>query len=179
MIYKKTNPTGVDYPIQKAQKKLHDSLNAKWGVDLDAYGRAYLLRRGDIVVPEVFVEDKDYKDVLGYDTNRFFFTVGNTFSKYSQNWYETSVTIYFILKIKDIKPLVSHRADQEVQDDVDLVLRKTDLVIESIETGIDNVLSDFNISDRDNFRYADFEPYHTFKVNCNVRYNLKTTNCNV
>ena len=179
MIYSKTNPTGVDVPIQKAQKKLHDTLNSVWGVELDAYGRAYLLKRGDLIIPEVFVGGKDYKDILELKSNRFFFVVGNTANKINNNWYETNVDIYFILNLADLKPSVTHRADQEAQDDADKVLSKTDITINSIDTGIDNVLSDFNISERDNFKYADFEPYHVFKFSCSVNYNLKTTKCNV
>lgn len=177
MIYSKTNPTGVDVPIQKAQKKLHDTLNSQWGIELDAYGRAYLLDRGDLTIPEVFVKDKDYKDVLELKSNRFFFVASNTATKTNHNWYETDVDIYFILNLKELKPSVSHRADQEVQDDADKVLSKTDFIISSIDTGINNVLSDFNISDRDNFKYADFEPYHVFKFSCSVNYNLQTKKC--
>jgi len=179
MLYTKTNPTGIDVPIQKAQKLLHDRLNDLWCADLDAYGRAYVLDRGDITIPEVFVDGKDYKDVLGYDCNRLFFVQDDIVTKVSNKWYETNVAIYFILNLKEIKPTVTHRADEESHNDVDYILHRTDFNVISIETGIDNVLSDFSISNRDNFNYADFEPYHVFKFNCNIKYDLSTTKCNV
>lgn len=179
MIYTKTNPTGIDVPIQKAQKRLYEKLNAKWGVELSAYGRAYLHKKGAHTLPEVFSGGVDYDDVLSIDDNRFFFTQDSSASRYDNNLYETDITVYFILNLKELKPSVTHRADEEVHNDVDYELNHTSIIINSIETGIDNVLSDFNIRDNDNFQFSDFEPYHVFKMDCTVQYKLETTKCNV
>lgn len=179
MLYTILDPTGVDVPIQKAQKVLHDKLNALYGVELSAYGRAYIKKKNNIKIPEVFVDGVDYKDVLGYDDNRFFFVQSDSATNISSKWYETDVDIYFILNLKELKPSITHRADEEVHNDIDYILAQTKFEINSIETGIDNVLSDFSLSERDNFNYADFEPYHVFKFNCSIQYNLATTKCNV
>lgn len=179
MLYTRLNPTGVDTPIQKAQKLLHDRLNTLWGVDLNAYGRAYLKKSGDNTFPEVYVGGIDYKNVLGLDDNRFFFIQSDTATKINNTWYETNVSIYFIVNLKELKPLINHRADEEVHNDVDYLLSKTGFYDISLETGIDKFIADFNITDGDNFHTADVEPNHVFKFNCTVRYNLATTKCNV
>ena len=179
MLYTKTNPSGVDVPIQKVQKLLHSKLLTLYGKNIGAYGRAYLLKRGNIVVPEVFVSNIDYKDVLGINENRFFFVQSNKETKVSIRRFQTDVDIYFILNLKELKSNILHRADEEVHNDIDYILNQTDFKINSIETGLDNVLSAFNISDNDNFNYSDFEPYHIFKVSCTVNYDLSTTKCNV
>ena len=77
MLYKKTNPVGIDVEIQKAQTLLHDKLSSDWGADINAYGRVYLSKRKDVILPEVFVDGVDYKDVLSLDDNRFFFIQSN------------------------------------------------------------------------------------------------------
>jgi hypothetical protein len=179
MIYGKTNPTGIDVPIQKVQKLLHDRLNTKWSVEISAYGRAYILKKGGLTIPEVFVDGGDYDDVLSLDDNRFFFIQSDSAIRYSNTLYETDVDIYFILNLKEIKPSINHRADEEVHNDIDYLLNQTEFTINSIETGITNVLSDFSIKDSDNFNLSDFEPYHVFKVMCTVQYDLQTTKCNV
>lgn len=179
MLYTRLNPTGVDTPIQKAQKLLHDRLNDLWGVDLSAYGRAYIKKSKDNVFPEVYIGGVDYKNVLGLDDNRFFFVQSDTAEKINNNWYETNVSIYFIVNLKELKPLINHRADEEVHNDVDYLLAKTDFENISLETGITKFLADFNISDTNNFNTADVEPNHVFKFNCSVKYNLVTTKCKV
>lgn len=179
MLYNRTNPTGVDVPIQKAQKLLHSRLSSLYCKDIKAYGRAYLKKSGDNLYPEVYVDGIDYKNVLGLDDNRFFFVQSNVANKVNNTWYETDVSIYFIVNLKELKPLVSHRADEEVHNDIDFILSKTDFYDISLEMGIDNFLKDFNIPDNDNFNTADVEPNHVFKFNCSVRYNLATTKCNV
>lgn len=179
MLHTRTDPTGIDVPIQVAQKRLHDRLNELWGITLQAYGRAYLLKKEDKIIPEVFTSNQDYEDVLSLDDNRFFFVQKESSEKVDNKWFEGDVDVYFILKLDDIYKELDHRADEEAHRDVDHVLNQTKLNVETIEIGIDNVISDFKIRDHDNFNYSDFEPYHIFKLTCNVRYDLATAKCNV
>lgn len=178
MLYTKTEATGIDVEIQKAQRLLHDKLSVLWKTDVSGYGRAYLLKRGKQVIPEVFVDGKDYKDVLGLDDNRFFFVQSNSSDKISNTRYECDVDVYFILNLKDVKPYVTHRADEEVHSDVDYVLSHTTFEVKSLEIGIDNVIKDFKIEERDNFNKSDFEPYHVFKYMCTVMYDITKKECN-
>lgn len=178
MLYTKTQASGIDVPIQKAQRLLHSKLNDLWGVDVKAYGRAYLSKRGKQVLPEVFLNGKDYKDVLELEDNRFFFIQSESSNKISNTRYETDVDIYFILNLKEVKSSVEHRADEEVHKDVDYILNQTEFVVNSIEVGLDNVINDFKLNDRDNFNFSDFEPYHIFKVKCSVKYDLSKIECN-
>jgi hypothetical protein len=180
MLYTKTNPTGIDKPIQEAQKMLHDRLNTLWSINLSGYGRAYILKRKDgNTVPEVFVSDNDYKDILGLDDSRFFFVQSPTSEKLDFKVYETDVDIYFIIDLSKVKSTITHRADEEVHQNVDYILSQTSFDVNSIEIGIDNFISDFSIEDMDNFKLADFQPYHIFKMACSVKYNLETTKCNI
>ena len=180
MLYTKINPTGIDKPIQEAQKMLHEKLNPLWNTELSAYGRAYITKRIDgPTIPEVFVSDNDYKDVLGLDDSRFFFVQSPTSTKLDFKLYETDVDIYFIINLSEVKSTITHRADEEVHQNVDYILSQSSFDINSIEIGIDNFISDFNLTDMDNFKLADFQPYHIFKVACSVKYNLETTKCNI
>jgi hypothetical protein len=178
MLYKKTNATGIDVPIQKTQTLLHDKLNVLWGINMKAYGRAYLLKKGKQVLPEVFVNNIDYEDVLGLNDNRFFFIQSNSAKRVSNTRYESDIDIYFIINLKEVKSGITHRADEEVHKDIDYILNQTDFYINSIETGIDNVINDFKLNERDNFNLADFEPYHIFKVKCTITYDLSKIECN-
>ena len=178
MLYTKTLATGIDVEIQKAQRLLHDKLNVLWNTDISGYGRAYLLKRSKQVIPEVFVDGKDYKDVLSLDDNRFFFVQSNSSDRVSNKRYESDIDVYFILNLKDVKPNVTHRADEEVHKDVDYVLNQSNLEIKSLEIGVDNVIKDFKIEERDNFNKSDFEPYHIFKFMCTVMYDITKTECN-
>lgn len=178
MLYTKTEAIGIDVPIQKVQRLLYDKLSLLWGVNISAYGRAYLLKRKDNVLPEVFVSGKDYKDVLSLDDNRFFFVQSESAKKINSTRYETDIDIYFILNLKEVKSDISHRADEEVHNDVNYILNQTELDIDSIEVGLDNVIKDFKINNRDNFNFSDFEPYHIFKVKCSVKYDLSKKECN-
>jgi len=178
MLYKKTNQVGIDVEIQKAQTLLHDKLCSSWGADISAYGRVYLLKRKETIVPEVFVGGVDYKDVLSLDDNRFFFIQSNTSTRISNTRYECDVDIYFILNLKDVKSSINHRADEEVHRDVEYLLNQTYFETKSLEIGIDNVISDFKLEDRDNFNISDFEPYHIFKYVCSVKYDISKTGCN-
>ena len=177
MLYTKTNAVGIDVEIQKAQRLLYDKLNTLWNIDISAYGRAYLLKRDKQVIPEVFVNDVDYKDVLGLDDNRFFFIQSNSSDRISNTRYECDVDIYFILNLKDVKS-ANHRADEEVHSDVDYLLNQTNFEIKSLEIGFDNVIRDFKINERDNFNLSDFEPYHIFKYVCGIKYDISKIECN-
>ena len=178
MLYTKTEATGIDVEIQKAQRLLHDKLNVLWNTDISGYGRAYLLKRGKQVLPEVFVNDIDYKDVLSLDSNRFFFIQSESSNKISNTRYECDVDIYFILNLKEVKATVDHRADEEVHSDVDYLLNQTYFDVKSLEIGIDNVIKDFKLDDRDNFNLSDFEPYHIFKYVCAIKYDISKKECN-
>ena len=178
MNYTKTQVTGIDVPIQKAQKLLYDSLSVIWGTNLNGYGRVYLNNRGKSIIPEVFLSGNDYKDVLSLDDNRFFFVKSDSATRISNTRYESDIDIYFIVNLKEVIGRDDYRSDEFVHSNVNTVLNRTDFHIKGIETGIDNIISVFKLEDRDNFNLSDLEPYHIFKVECAIKYDLSKTECN-
>lgn len=180
MIYGKTNPMGIDALIQRIQTKLHNDLNVTWGLVnpndetdstkfLDAYGRCYVMQN-DKMLKDVnrFVSSKEYEQVSVAEKNKFFFLQTQKSKKVDNLFYETILETIFILDLPSIKPDISHRADVEAQADVELILNQfQNVTIDSIEIGHENVLRGIDYSHKN-----DKQPYHVFKYNLNVRYDM-------
>lgn len=165
MIYLKENPVGVDVPIQRIQEKLYDDL----GYDINAYGRAYLNKRGDNTVPEVLIEESnEYQEVLLNDCeNGVFFFIENNTTKISEGIFLTDIDLILSLNLSCVKPNVKHRADEEVKMDVYKVLSKC-VFREDIKVtkGIE-ALKYFESN------LKDMQPNHFLKFSFELRYNVK------
>lgn len=168
-----TNPQGIDFPIQYAQKIIYDDLTALWGLGLEGYGRVSKNERNDSVIPELKKQGKEYSGTLLTSSNKFFFIKGSKSEGLGGNYFKCKVEIYFILDLKKIKPNIAHRADQEVHKDVIHILSKCgfDSITEIIDTDLDTILRDFKGAYGKN-KYQDLEPYHIFKVGVGINYNL-------
>ncbi len=165
MIYLKENPIGVDVPIQRIQERLYNDL----GYEINAYGRAYLNKRGDNTVPEVLIEESnEYQEVLLNDCeNGVFFFIENNTTKISSHTFRTNVDLIMSLKLCCVKPDIKHRADEEVKIDVYKVLRKC-VFREDIEItkGIE-ALRGFESN------LKDMQPNHFVKFSFPLEYNIK------
>ena len=168
----KTNPIGLDAKIQSLQTRLFSQLNTLWGLDasneLDAYGRCYVIEQDGEKTARFFKTNKEYQIVSVPEKNKFFFLSRAIQKKVDTLRYETTVELIFLLNVSQLKPNIEHRADIEVQADVELILNQIDNVwCESIETGFENVLRGMKYNQE-----SDMQPYHAFKFNLNILYNM-------
>jgi hypothetical protein len=169
----KTNPIGLDAKIQSLQTRLFSYLNTLWGLqepnDLDAYGRCYVIEQDGEKTARFFKTPNEYQIVSVPERNKFFFLSRGIQKKVDALRYETVVEAIFLLNVTQLKPDIEHRADIEVQADVELILNQIDNVwCESIETGFENVLRGIKYDQE-----SDMQPYHAFKFNLNILYNMK------
>lgn len=178
-LYTKISPKGIDIPIQQMQTHLFDELSDTWSTtSYSSFGRCYKNTHGldGGLLPEVFA-GTDYFTLLDIDKgDAFSFFVDNNKTAYEGGQYTTEVSIIFFCNLKKLKSSITHRADEEVRIDVQKILetRLFGFELIGIETGEDNVFSGF---DEDFIKNDDLQPYHCFKVNTILKYNINT-NCN-
>jgi len=179
----KTNPMGIDALIQRIQNKLYSELNVTWNLVntvtpsdesklLDAYGRCYLMLN-DKGTKDVkyFVSGSEYNQISVAEKNKFFFLHNQKSEKVDNINYETILEAVFIVDLPSLKPNIPHRADVEVQADVELILNQFySVTVKSIETGYENALRGVDYSYKN-----DKQPYHVFKYNLSVRYQMDDT----
>lgn len=170
MNYLKDNPTGVDVPIKRIQKRMYDTLVSLWQVsNYDAYGRVYKNMKLERKMPEHYIGEGEYKEVLLDDTKDAisFFSIHDSASV-NGNILNTGCDIVFSINLKAASSNTD-RTDAEVQRDVFNVLNRFNGVfnIATIEIGLTNVYSDYRgVSEH----FKDMQDYHHFKIKGNINY---------
>lgn len=170
----KTNPIGIDAKIQRLQTSLFSQLNTLWSTELDAYGRCYVVEENGERTVNFYKNPKEYQIISVAEKNKFFFIHRSIAKKVDTLNYETNIELIFIVDVAKLKPQITHRADVEVQADVELLLNQFEnIFVESFEVGYENVLRGIKFN-----QTSDMQPYHVFKFNLNVRYNMnEECNC--
>ena len=177
MLLTKTDPVGIDVHVQKFQTWLHTQLLAKWGIDTatyKCYGRTYRNQTDNGYIAENYEGNNEYKEVYFDDT----LTAISFFGVKPVNDFEigrvlTELHLVFFLDLAKVKPLISHRADEEVQADILQACANGmyGFNIDSISTGIENVLREYPGSRRDDrLKFIDMHPRHCFRVNFLLQY---------
>lgn len=174
MNYIKENTAGVDTPIKRIKNYLYNTLVTKWDVsNLDAYGRVYRNENRDMVMPEYYLDNGEYKDVTLSDNKDgiIFFDIGDNHNV-DGNVINVDCEIIFTLNISALYGDET-RSDAEARKEAfnALNLFRGTFTIESIETGLKNVYS--------NFRgvaglFLDMQEFHHFKISGKINY---TNNC--
>lgn len=172
MIYQKENPVGLDALIAKIQTRLYSDLNTTWGVELEAYERCYILADNDGKKDvKRQVKNKEYELISVAEKNKFFFIQKTKAVKEDMIFFKTDLELIFILDLIKIYPNKIHRADLEVQNDVQSILNQFDNVyVEYIESGYDKALVGINYEQEN-----DMQPYCVFKFNLKVSYDMSET----
>jgi hypothetical protein len=185
MLVVKTNPVGIDIPVQKLQTFLFDALKKRWGVvddNLFAYGRCYRNKVDKGYVPEVFESSADsnntiyraiefvddvYKALFFFDVDdRVKYDAGNTLAR---------VELIFIVHLPSIKPGLLHRGDEEARNDAEKLCsqRRFGFTMNGFETGFRNVFSRFDgLLNDDQLTFRDQHPLHVFKINFDLLYSI-------
>ncbi len=179
----KNSTVGIDVPIQQLQKKLYSQLKVVWGItndtDYSSYGRAYKNQTNDGISPEVFIGGMDYRDIYFDDTLKAlsFFAIDDTV-KYNEGSATSNVSLIFMVNVQTLKPSITHRADEEIRQNVTSLIRPQmfGFTIQSIVTGINNVFKEYSgWMKTTGIRYRDMQPLHCFRINMALLYKLSDT----
>jgi hypothetical protein len=162
----------VDRVIQGLQTKLHTQLVSAWNLSADSvyhcYGRCDRNLTEGGYIAEILTEGNDYREVFWDDAlSAISFFVRGDKVEYQKGESKAPVSVIFFVNVKKLKPLIPHRADEEVRLDVLRVFQGPMLL--SYETGLDNVLREFPGS-KEKLRVADMQPVHCFRINLNLIY---------
>lgn len=166
---------GIDLKIKNIQNTLSTALGF---VNVDYYGRVLkgLDKDGNALVPEVMISSKESKEVYYNDQKakggNVFFIVGDNHETKDGKLFTAKVKIVFILHLNNIQTAKT-LTDTEAQDlCIKLIQRTKAVEITGIETGLKNVLKEFNTN---NIKLQDTRPFHVFSVNGDLKYQF---NCN-
>lgn len=179
MLILKDNPVGIDVAVQALQIQLHKQLVIKWGlINSDdpaykSYGRVYRNKKDNQYIAEAYIGNKEYKEVYWDDTLTAisFFGTGST-TKFDIN-NKVDVHLVFFVNLAKLKPDVSHRADEEVRNEIQKLFGSGlhGFSYESMELWLENVLREYPGSRRDNrLNAVDMQPVHCFRINLKLNY---------
>lgn len=165
----KVNAVAQDAIIQRMQKRLYTDLLVSWGLTDETffgYGRCYVIDDKGKKTVKWFVGKKEYNVISVPEGNKFFFLNRSISKKVDILNFETEIELIFIVDIVKLKPNILHRADLEVQADVEFILNQFNNVwVESIEMGFASCLNGIDYQQE-----SDLQPYHVFKYNLGIRY---------
>jgi hypothetical protein len=161
----KTNPVGIDIPINQLQTAIYDQLNY---TNIEGFGRCYLIEdKQKNKIPANFDQGKDYTEVLPNDkngSNGHFFFMEDQKSKFDNSQAETEVDIIFLLNIEKLKPGIAHRADEEVLSDIFGIIEKYKIFkLKEFIKGA-KALEDFDTN------LLDMQPYFFLKISGIINY---------
>ena len=183
MLFLKTAPVGVDIPIQKLQSYLHEKLLTKWSLqnaDYEAYGRCYRNQKEAGYVAEVYVGGNEYKEV--YLDDRIaaisFFGLSGDIDHVVTNI--ADVHLVFWVNIKLLYPSITHRGDEEVRKDVQVLVDNGYQGFEftGMRMGIERVHQEYRgtimaaQANLDPLKFRDMHPYHCFRLDFKLTYNI-------
>lgn len=182
MLVLVSNPIGVDLAIEKAQKRLHDELLTKWGINTNmflCYGRCYRNNDKNGVIPEVY-SNGEYKELLLNDNVivHSFFDIGNVIN-YETEEHQNSTTIDLVFFV-NLNKLYSNnlRQDEKVRQDVQLIFEggKNGLLLQTISIG-NQALSEYSGYKKDAMKFKDMNQYHIFKMTYQLNYDYQSYQC--
>jgi hypothetical protein len=182
MLITKTNPVGIDNAIQKLQTQIHTTLVTKWGLGSEeenklyqCYGRCYRNKKDNGYIAEIFTGGIDYRDAYWDDSLKAlsFFGVSDRIEE-EIGKAKADVHLVFFVNLAKLKPSISHRADEEVRQDVINAIGRYSYGFDytGYETSLENVLREYPGSRREEgLKAVDMQPVHCFRINLKVSYN--------
>ena len=164
----KTSPVGIDFAIQQIQKGVYAELG--WA-NYQSYGRCYINESEVGLKAEVYTSLGDYADCLfddRYYATSFFYVEPKI--EYNERA-EANISLIVQANLKKLYPSITHRADEELHNDVITALKKRidSGEITGITTGLSNVYSDLKI---DNIKYTDISDFHCVKFDFKINYDF-------
>lgn len=174
MNYLKENPIGIDYEIKRLQIYLYNNISNKFGLDdFDAYGRVYKNKKDRFIIPEYYLSNRDYKEVLLDDRRSgiMFFSPSSNFTDYG-GLVERYCDIMFTFNLDRLYGN-ENRNDEEIRTYVLTLLNNyiETLGDKEVETDLMAVYKDYNgVASY----FYDMQEFHHFKIKIKLRFNNKT-----
>lgn len=170
-VFRKTDPVGIDAVVDDLQTQLE---TLGW-TTYDNYSRAYKNKTENGIIPERYTQDGNYLEVLFNDNLNAssFFLMGDSLPVIEEGLkVNGSLSLIVQVKLDKLKPLITHRPDEEIRYSVVLALSDNtyNWEVTNITTGIDNVYSGFDVSQ---INYTDMSEFHVFKLDLNGYYIVK------
>jgi len=184
MLITKPSPVGLDIPIQRLQKYLHDELLPIWGLDptdanssklYECYCRCHRNKTTSGYIAEWFTgaDKNNYKEVYWNDELAAISFFGTASIETYQIDNKINVHLVFFVDLQKVKPGINHRADEEARNDVKKILSAGMFGFRylSTETWLENVLREYPHSYRsDRLAKVDIHPVHAFRLNFELHY---------
>ena len=173
MNHLRTEVDGVDEPIKALQKYLYDNIVSYYDLNaFNGYGRVYKNKRNDMIVPEYYVSNKQYKEVL-LDSRLdgiMFFSTSSTSKAYGTLVIQPC-DVMFTFNLSRLTD-DNERDDEQVRQYVLWLLNQytVNLGDKEIETDLRYVYRDYNGVSA---YFYDMQPFHHFKIKIELRYNNK------
>lgn len=171
MLYQRANPKGVDFAIHELQRDLFSELVKLGWKEHDSYDRVYRNKKGDDKIPEAYIGNGEYTEVLlndGETVTSFFLTGEKRAYDYTELIFTQDVSIIYQADLSKLLSDVNHRADEEMINQIITALNKkywSNRLVEVI-TGFEKVYDSLKLS-YDNKEFSDMSNF------CIVRFNFK------
>lgn len=172
----KTDPKGIDVVINNLQNTLFTELTTEFGwTDYQSYPRAYKNPKDGSLIPENYDGSGDYKEVFYDDkfkATSFFLASDTSSLDRTSRQYSNTISAIFQVNLKELLPLITHRADEEMHRQVWLAITKSPqtYLLDSIVTGVDNVYSGLNLTQ---LQIDDMSDCHVVRFDFNITYEFE------
>ena len=174
MNYLRENPVGIDADIIKIQTYLYENIINRWCLeDFNGYGRVYKNKKNSLIIPEYYVSEKEYEEVLLDDrlNGIMFFSPSDTADVYGDLIIQ-ECDVIFTFNLASIE-FSNEREDEKIRQlilaDLNDYLARKDFV-KQIQTGLTNVYGDYKgVADY----FHDMQNFHHFKIRLELRFNNK------
>lgn len=125
MNHIKNIPVGIDVTIQDMQIELYDALSESWG-DINGFGRVYKQDKQERIIPEYYVGNSEYKEVLTNDSfvGTFFFIEDDEIISTSLCLSRNRVDLYVLVDAAKAREDVDHYPDEEIRLQVLRIARR-------------------------------------------------------
>lgn len=166
-------PIGLDFKLQEMQKLFIANLWLDIPEGKKSFNhRVFKNRRDGLLIPEIYTNKGNYQEVLFDDrlTALSWFDVADSTTSYDYGSIIQEVGIFFVVNLEKLHVGLTHRTIEEAHLAVQKVLlkRPMEFMIESIVTG-ERAYGDFPLN---KLKYPDMQPWHAFRFNCSVTYQL-------
>ena len=182
MLVTKTDPVGIDYNLQRLQTDLHTKLLTTWSIadaTYKSYGRCYRKPTDAGYIAVDYAGGSEYSMMFDGTLKAMSF-FGQSAKVGFDNLEMTEVHLVFFVNLTALKPSITHRADEEVRKDVISLISSATygFAYNGFELYLENVLREYPGSRKDSkFSIVDMHPYHCFRINLKVQYDISSNNC--
>lgn len=169
------NPRGIDIIIDRLQRDLFIELSNRFcWKGYTSYDRVYRNRKEKDTLPEYYIGDGDYKEVLFNDRK----TVTSFFLSDEKRTYDAKnltftqgISIVFQANLKELFPNIVHRADEELIDNVIRAIKNKgwDMQFVEVITGVEKVYESLKLSNEKRF-FDDMSSFNLARFNFKVNY---------